>query len=307
MLYIICVATTQNIYLKHLKKSLLSCPDFHNNAKFICLGMGEKWNGFETKIRLVSDFIHTTSFDSESDLIAVIDAYDVLYCKTSILDLIDEFKKKNVDFVLSNNHDSYLDLLESYFFLRVFGRLNCFKRQHTRINAGLMLGRVDAFKYLYSEFENQLNRFHIFPIDDQRILNSLFNDTRKFEFDSSDSTFLSAVTGYNFLFDSELLFSANINGFREKFIKNKNFFFVHIYGMYEMKSVYKIFTTNDNNHQLTIAQALTAHESRKVYTQKLIYYLRAYSHYFMIDAAIISFIGIITVMHLFTWTRRRKH
>ena len=56
MLHVVCVATLNESHLQKLIDSCKTCKDFDLYAKFHCIGQGEKWNGFGTKLKIFKQF-----------------------------------------------------------------------------------------------------------------------------------------------------------------------------------------------------------------------------------------------------------
>lgn len=94
-LLVLAFANEKNILLTNLENSL---DDYGYNYKII--GEGVKWVNFMTKIQASYDFIKKVDYD----IIAVIDAYDVLACDTPNI-LIDKFLQFRKNIVVGSEND----------------------------------------------------------------------------------------------------------------------------------------------------------------------------------------------------------
>ena len=129
---LLTIATDRNNWL----------DDWENTAKkwnynYKILGLGEKWNGFETKINLIIDF---SSKCDPNKLICIVDSYDLIIAGPQ-KELVDKFNKYNKKIVVGTED--------------VCGP-NCFRtdipvtnNKRPNINGGFIIGKAKDINYLY--------------------------------------------------------------------------------------------------------------------------------------------------------------
>jgi preprotein translocase subunit SecE len=129
---LLTIATDRNNWL----------DDWENTAKkwnynYKILGLGEKWNGFETKINLIIDF---SSKCDPNKLICIVDSYDLIIAGPQ-KELVDKFNKYNKKIVVGTED--------------VCGP-NCFRtdipvinNKRPNINGGFIIGKAKDINNLY--------------------------------------------------------------------------------------------------------------------------------------------------------------
>ena len=69
---LVCVATESNSFLDDWKESASAW-----GFDFDVIGIGEDWNGFQTLLTLIKNYIQTVD---ENSIVAITDSYDLLMC-----------------------------------------------------------------------------------------------------------------------------------------------------------------------------------------------------------------------------------
>ena len=152
----ITVATHIEGYLNVLIESLKMY-----NIQLKILGLGTTWEGFQTKIVLMSDYVNTLNDD---EIVIFMDAYDVIFLHPE--DLEKNFKSFNKKIVFGE--DLKVPFYFKYAYNKVFPKCIINKKKY-RINSGLYMGYVKYIKELLNILckKNNCKR----NLDDQRIIN----------------------------------------------------------------------------------------------------------------------------------------
>jgi len=203
-LYIITVATEIKFYMKYLIQSVKN-----NGAELIILGLGEKWQGYNWRNKLVLDFISKLN---NEDIICFVDGYDVI-CLRNLNNLIQEFNKiklreKCKIIVGYENRLNFMNDIGSIIFFNGY-----------YLNAGTYISNVQDLKEIISSIlkNNFLNN-----TDDQVLLNN-YSNTHPYDvyLDSKAELFLSIVDSRQQI-DVSGIFIGN-----EIIYKNQKPFFIH--------------------------------------------------------------------------------
>ncbi len=140
MFYIITYATHSERYFELLKQS---CPDI------IVLGYGEKWNGFNDKVKATINFCKSKQKD---DIICFVDGFDSVVL-TSKEEILEKYKSFDVPLVFSSGASSS-SIFVKYTQDKLFG-----KCKHKRLNSGLFMGTsksiIDFWKDIQEKEDDQ--------------------------------------------------------------------------------------------------------------------------------------------------------
>ena len=146
------VATQERGYLNALKES---CKINGLNLKIV--GMGQKWEGFGTKLRLIRETLDQLNSDT---VVLYSDAYDSIIIGTAE-DILKRFRQFNSDIVFSSTNQSGVNKV-------VFGDA-CDSVKNKSLDAGCFIGRAGALKLLFDSICAKTKCSG--DIDDQKIIN----------------------------------------------------------------------------------------------------------------------------------------
>ena len=167
MLVFVTVATHENKGYYQILKDAFEKKGIRLNT----LGLGQPWQGFVWRIKLVQNFMNTLAND---DTVVVTDAYDVIMIHPELIE--EKIKAYNKPIVFSTESDMVeKNPLRRYMHQRVFGRC-VYNGKFTPINMGAYAGKVWALKKL---FEKICGRYDCTDagLDDQEIINQLCIDS----------------------------------------------------------------------------------------------------------------------------------
>ena len=154
---LITVATHSESYFPLLEESCLK-----NNLELTVLGLGQKWQGFSWKYKLISEYIEDLPLD---EIVIFTDAFDVIVLNNTNNLIQTRFLEFETDIVVSvsNIKNPILSKISNKMFP---------KCQNNNINSGLYMGRVFALKQM---FEDMCFMFDCsnFKLDDQTMLSML--------------------------------------------------------------------------------------------------------------------------------------
>ena len=119
------------------------------------LGMGEKWEGFPTKVKAYRDYTHTLPL---GDIVIIVDGFDTQVNGT-LETAVSRFKAMGKKLVLSDNPPIPGQFIQR----RVFGTCG----GTGPANSGLMMGYVENMRNLLGDMINEKCK------DDQRAVNTL--------------------------------------------------------------------------------------------------------------------------------------
>jgi len=170
-IYIITVATEIKYYMGYLIESVKK-----NNGELIILGLGEKWQGFNWRNKLVLNFIDKLN---DNDIVCFIDGYDVI-CIRDTNQLIDEFKKikQREKCKIIVGFENQLNIYNWIGSKLLFGNCN-----GNSLNAGTYIGYVNDLKEIINDI---LKNNHNDNADDQFLMtnycilnpNNIYIDTK---------------------------------------------------------------------------------------------------------------------------------
>jgi hypothetical protein len=128
-LHIVTVATEKKFYLSYLESSIKK-----KNGELIILGYGEKWLGFNWRLKLMLEYLSKLP---KNDIVCFVDGYDVL-CLRNLNELSKTFielkNKYNCKIIIGHDKQNYYLNYLTFFY---FGRCN-----NLSINAGTYIGFV---------------------------------------------------------------------------------------------------------------------------------------------------------------------
>lgn len=157
-IFIVTVATEKKFYMPYLEESIKK-----NNGNLIILGLGQKWQGFNWRNKLMLDFLKTIDPD---DIVCFVDGYDVI-CVRDLREITDVFlqlkKKNNCKIVVAENKIIMNNLFNIYNFIKV--KIIFDKCINKLINSGTYIGHVKDVLYVLKQVYTGDN-----TLDDQKIL-----------------------------------------------------------------------------------------------------------------------------------------
>ena len=136
MFYIVTYATHSESYFEILKES---CPDI------IVLGWGEKWNGFNDKVKGTVAFCKSKKPD---DIVCFIDGFDSVVL-TSKEDILARYKSLDSPLVISQA-GAAPTIVVKYIQDKLFGKCN-----EQRLNSGLYIGTAESIVDFWGEMQDQ--------------------------------------------------------------------------------------------------------------------------------------------------------
>jgi hypothetical protein len=134
MFYIVTYTTHSERYFELLKQS---CPDI------IVLGYGEKWNGFNDKVKASVKFCKSKQPD---DIICFVDGFDSVVL-TSKEEILEKYKTFDIPLVFSQDMTTS-SIIIKYGQDKVFGRC-----KNKRLNAGLIIGTAESIIDFWSDIQ----------------------------------------------------------------------------------------------------------------------------------------------------------
>jgi len=207
-LHIVTVATESKFYFPYLVES---CK--RNGTNLVVLGFGEKWLGFNWRLKKMMEFLKTIP---DNDVVCFLDGYDIL-CTRNLYQLIPKFLKikKETDCKIIVGSDQHYTLLK-YWAKLTYGE--CDKKL---INAGNYIGyKKDLLKIIEHIYLNNPDDAN----DDQLLLTKYcVHNPSLFHIDTKSEIFLVYMNPFTDVQDITV---------RNKSIyyKNQNPFFVHTPG-----------------------------------------------------------------------------
>ena len=119
------------------------------------LGMGEKWEGFPTKVKAYCDYTHSLP---PRDIVVIVDGFDTQINGT-LEKAVRRFRDIDKKIVVS----VHPGLIPGAFVRKIFGTCEA----NETANSGLMMGYVENMRTLLDDMRNKKCK------DDQRVLNTL--------------------------------------------------------------------------------------------------------------------------------------
>lgn len=129
-LYIVTVATEIKHYMKYLIETVKN-----NGSELIILGLGEKWQGFNWRNKLILNYISKLN---DNDILCFIDGYDVL-CVKNLNTLIDKF-----EFIKNREQCKIIVGYENI--LSINNKIGNFLIFNSLINAGTYICKIKDLK-----------------------------------------------------------------------------------------------------------------------------------------------------------------
>lgn len=163
-LLVATVASKRNEELENLEESARE-----GGSELQVLGLGQKYEGHETKLRLYDQFLSSPHV-SPMDLVLLVDAYDVLL-SPAIKDLPRKFEKFNRPIVLAAEHTLWPDsaLEESY---------PSSPTELKFLNSGTIVGRAWALRFMFKTVRSY-GALSLCGPDDQRAFHRFFLQNRQ--------------------------------------------------------------------------------------------------------------------------------
>ena len=162
---VVTVATHEEGYIDSLRDGLYPTP-------LLVVGLGERWDNYTTKTKLLHNYLMQEGVKLPQDTIFVVcDAYDVLYNKRyQIADLQQEFLARNVDIMFSSfnfaNEMGYV----KYYANNILRPISFDSNFILSCNTGLYMGYRRA---LLPVLEKMLS---VYDYDDERRLNTVLRE-----------------------------------------------------------------------------------------------------------------------------------
>ena len=185
MLYVFTIATHDHGYYSSLVDS---CKQ--QNIQLHTIGLGQKWEGFQTKLRLIQETLDSLSDDT---IVLFTDAYDSIIIGNE-QDIVDRYYSLNKPMVFSA-YSGGGGFINNFF----FGK-SCSK--NASLNSGGFIGIAKELKHFYRELCKQ-NKCIGEEIDDQKMINMYCNQIKPIELDTTNKLF--------YIFDWENHFTSYIN------------------------------------------------------------------------------------------------
>jgi len=208
-LHIITVATDSKYYFPYLIKS---CKK--HGKKLTVLGMGEKWEGLNSKLLKMINYLKSLP---PNDIVCFVDGYDVICCrnldelKNSFLEIIKKTKKK-----LIVGHD------KRSFFMNIISSLYFGKCKDISINSGTYIGYVsNVLRIVQNIYKLNPNN----NTSDQLLMTEYCNQTNEIYCDTESELFLTLLYPLE-----ELDKYVNIDINKNLSYKSKQPFFIHAPG-----------------------------------------------------------------------------
>jgi len=206
-LHIVTVATESKYYFPYL---IESCKK--NNTELTVLGFGEKWKGFNWRLKLMRSYLLKLPLD---DIVCFVDGYDVI-CTRNLMEMIPVFKqlklKNNCKIIVG--YDNVKNPIVKFIVRSYFKNI---------INAGTYIGvNKDILEMLDSIYKIDSNDIS----DDQKLLNKYYNmNNCNIYIDIYGELFGTIISGLP-LNNIEKYYTVNDNNVN---IKNTNIypFFIH--------------------------------------------------------------------------------
>jgi hypothetical protein len=171
MLYVFTIATHDKGYLGSLKDS---CEK--QNIDLNVIGMGQKWEGFQTKLKLIQQTLDSLSDDT---ICLFTDAYDSIIIGNE-KEILERYYQFNEPVVFSSYTGSALFVSE-FFFGKTCGK-------NESLNSGGFIGRVKEVKEFFYDLCKQ-NKCIGADVDDQKIINQYCNETKPISLDTKNKLF----------------------------------------------------------------------------------------------------------------------
>jgi hypothetical protein len=231
-LHIVTVATESKFYFPYLVES---CK--RNGTKLVVLGYGEKWLGFNWRLRKMMEFLKTLP---DNDVVCFLDGYDIL-CTRKLNQLIPEFvkikNKSNCKIIVGSD--------QHYTFLKHWAKLTYGECSNKLINAGNYIGYkkdlLEIIEHIYVNNPDDAN-------DDQLLLTKYCVDNPSlFYIDTKSEIFLVYMNPFTEVQDIEIKNNT-------VYYNNQNPFFVHTPGGFLDKLIidlgYKYDSTNNIKEEI---------------------------------------------------------
>jgi len=171
MLYVFTIATHEKGYYSSL---LDSCKK--QNIELNVVGLGQKWKGFQTKLKLIQQTLESLTEDT---ICLFTDAYDSIIIGTE-QEIIDRYYQLNEPIVFSSYTGKALFVSE-FFFGKTCGK-------NESLNSGGFIGRVKELKQFFKDL-CQENKCIGSEIDDQKIINQYCNESKPIPLDTQNTLF----------------------------------------------------------------------------------------------------------------------
>jgi hypothetical protein len=183
MLYVFTIATHEHGYFNSLKDS---CE--RNNIELHVVGIGKKWEGWQTKMKYIRE---TLDLLSEDTIILYTDAYDSIIIGNE-QEILDRYYSLNEPVIFSA-YSGGGGFINHFFFGKPCGK-------NASLNAGGFIGRVKELKQLFDGICK--DKKCIGDIDDQKIINQ-YCHKNPISLDTQNKLF--------YIFDWENHFEAYVN------------------------------------------------------------------------------------------------
>ena len=153
MLYVFTISTHNHGYYSSLVDS---CKQ--QNLELHTIGVGQKWEGFQTKLRLIQETLDSLSDDT---ICLFTDAYDSIIIGNE-QEILDRYYQFNEPMVFSSYSGKALFVSE-FFFGKTCGK-------NESLNSGGFIGRVKELKEFFHDLCDK-NKCKGGDVDDQKIIN----------------------------------------------------------------------------------------------------------------------------------------
>lgn len=224
-LHIVTVATESKYYFPYLVES---CK--RNGTKLVVLGYGEKWLGFNWRLRKMIDYLKTLP---DGDVVCFLDGYDIL-CIRQLNGLIPEFVK------IKNNTKCKIIVGsdQHYTFLKYWAKLTYGECNSKLINAGNYIGYkkdlLEIIEYIYNKNPEDSK-------DDQLLLTKYCVENPSiFHIDTKSQIFLVYMNPFTQVNDIQIMND-------KVYYNNENPFFVHSPGGFLDKLIIDLGYKYDNS------------------------------------------------------------
>lgn len=196
-LYIVTVATEIKYYMKYLIQTVKN-----NGNELIILGLGEKWQGFNWRNKLILNYISKLDDD---DILCFIDGYDVL-CVKNLNTLIDKF-----EFI--KNREQCKIIVGHENILSINNKIGNFLLFNSSINAGTYICKIKDLKVILTSIL-KINKLD--NSDDQVLLIKYsMNNPKHVYSDINSELFLTLIDSCNqidlsnIIIDNKIIYNDN--------------------------------------------------------------------------------------------------
>jgi hypothetical protein len=255
-LHIVTVATHDEGYFKYLQQS---CKK--HGSKLKVLGFGEKWQGYNWRIKLMIDYLKTIK---SNDIVCFVDGYDVI-CTRNLLELKEEFinfTNLNPQYNIIISMYTPSNIIEKYFVNLQFGLIN-----NECLVAGLYIGYV---KNLY-EMLNNIYLINSDPgADDQQLMVKYYKSSPKNIYLDTQSYFFCNRFKPLHEIDKNIIINKNKNDNYNVIYNKQKPFFLHSLGSGYLDNVIIKLDYNYNYNDKI------KYKVRKQYFKKVLYHSKTF-------------------------------